>query len=121
MNVLEKLMYVNRDVFKCKRWDFDYWLYDFESISYIPHKWDETLSYWQNGIGHGDDLKVLVDKKVNLSSTRNLIIVSVMLIVGIGGALIPIHGAAKITATALSAILGIILNVILPKDQEQAK
>ena len=47
-SLLEKLMYVNRDVFKCKRWDFDYWLYDFESISYIPHKWDETLSYWQN-------------------------------------------------------------------------
>ena len=59
-SLLEKLMYVNRDVFKCKRWDFDYWLYDFESISYIPHKWDETLSHWQNGIGHGDDLKVII-------------------------------------------------------------
>lgn len=59
-SLLEKLMYVNRDVFKCKRWDFDYWLYDFESISYIPHKWNETLSYWQNGIGHGDDLEVII-------------------------------------------------------------
>ena len=29
--LLDKMMYVNRDVFKCKRWDFDYWLYDFVS------------------------------------------------------------------------------------------
>ena len=59
-SLLEKLMYINRDVFKTKRWDFDYWTYDFESISYIPHKWDESLRYWQNGIGHDDDLKVVI-------------------------------------------------------------
>ena len=69
-SLLEKLMYVNRDVFKCKRWDFDYWLYDFESISYIPHKWDETLSYWQNGIGHGDDLKVLISDAANTTDAK---------------------------------------------------
>jgi hypothetical protein len=68
--LLEKLMYVNRDVFKCKRWDFDYWLYDFESISYIPHKWDETLSHWQNGIGHGDDLKVLISDTENTTDAK---------------------------------------------------
>ena len=25
-SLLEKLMYINRDVFKCKRWDLDYWI-----------------------------------------------------------------------------------------------
>ena len=69
-SLLEKLMYINRDVFKCKRWDFDYWIYDFESISYIPHKWDETLNYWQNGIGHGDDLKVLVSDAANITDAK---------------------------------------------------
>ena len=59
-SLLEKLMYINRDVFKCKRWDLDYWIYDFESISYMPHKWNETLSHWQNGIGHDDDLQVII-------------------------------------------------------------
>ena len=59
-SLLEKLMYINRDVFKCKRWDFDYWKYDFESISYIPHKWNESLTVWQNGIGHRDDLQVII-------------------------------------------------------------
>ena len=69
-SLLEKLMYINRDVFKCKRWDFDYWQYDFESISYIPHKWNETLSYWQNGIGHGDDLKVLISDSEKVTDVK---------------------------------------------------
>ena len=59
-SLLEKMMYINRDVFKCKRWDLDYWVYEFESISYIPHKWNEAISHWQNGIGHGDDLQVIL-------------------------------------------------------------
>lgn len=59
-SLLEKMMYVNRDVFKCKRWDFDFWTYEFESISYMPHKWNEVLSIYQNGIGHGNDLEVII-------------------------------------------------------------
>ena len=64
-SLLEKLMYVNKDVYKCKRWDLDYWLYDFESISYIPHKWNESISYWQNGVGHNDDLNVIISDEDN--------------------------------------------------------
>ena len=69
-SLLDKLMYINRDVFKCKRWDLDYWLYDFESISYIPHKWNETLSHWQNGIGHDDDLKVIISDASNVTDAK---------------------------------------------------
>lgn len=69
-SLLEKMMYVNRDVFKCKRWDFDYWVYDFESISYIPHKWDEVLREWQNGIGHGDDLEVIIADGENMTDAK---------------------------------------------------
>lgn len=90
-------------------------------ISIIPASVMGGVCLILYGFIASNGLKVLVDKKVNLNSTRNLIIISVMLIVGIGGALIPIHGAAKITSVALSAILGIVLNAILPKDQPQAK
>ena len=69
-SLLDKLMYINRDVFKCKRWDLDYWVYDFESISYIPHKWNETLSHWQNGIGHDDDLKVIISDASNTTDVK---------------------------------------------------
>ena len=69
-SLLEKMMYINRDVFKCKRWDFDYWTYDFESISYIPHKWNEVLREWQNGIGHGDDLEVIIADGENKTDAK---------------------------------------------------
>ena len=59
-SLLEKLMYINRDVYKCKRWDYDFWQYDFESISYMPHKWNEALTVWQNGIGSKEDLEVII-------------------------------------------------------------
>lgn len=69
-SLLEKLMYINRDVYKCKRWDLDYWEYDFESISYMPHKWDESLSIWQNGIGYKDDLEVIISDESDTTNAK---------------------------------------------------
>ncbi len=61
-------------------------------------------------------LKTLQDAKVDLTKTRNLIIVSVMLVIGIGGAIIS-FGSFSLTGMALTAIIGIILNLILPKNE----
>ena len=60
-------------------------------------------------------LKTMIDEKVDLSSTRNLIIVSVMLVIGLGGAALSL-GSFNLTGMALSAVLGILLNVCLPKE-----
>ncbi len=63
-------------------------------------------------------LRTLLDSKVDLTSTRNLIIISVMLVVGIGGAAIFNASGMKIfTSVALSAVIGVVLNLILPKDR----
>lgn len=59
-SLLDMLSEVNRDVLKDKRWDLDKWYYDFESISFLDNIWDETIKTYQNGIGYGDDLKVVV-------------------------------------------------------------
>lgn len=59
-SLLDKLSEVNRDVYKDKRWDLDYWTYDFKSIDYMQHKWDATVKEFMNGIGNGDDLEVLI-------------------------------------------------------------
>lgn len=65
-------------------------------------------------------LKTIVDAKLNLNSIRNLIIISVMLVIGIGGAAIYNANGMKIfTSVALSAIIGVLLNIILPKENEQ--
>lgn len=57
-------------------------------------------------------LKVLIDNKTDMNNSRNVIIVSVMLIIGIGGAVL-----YKFTGMALASIFGIVLNLILPKEK----
>ena len=61
--LLDMLAEVNRDVYRTKRWDLDYWEYDFESISYIPHVWDKVIYDWQNGVGSYNDLEVMISDK----------------------------------------------------------
>ncbi len=61
--------------------------------------------------------RILFDNKVDLGNTRNLIIISVVLVIGLGGAAITID-KFSITSTALSAIVGILLNLFLPKSKE---
>ena len=60
----------------------------------------------------------LVTNKVNLDQTRNIIIVSVVLTLGIGGAIIPI-GSFSLSGIGLSALAGVILNLVIPKTKEE--
>ena len=55
----------------------------------------------------------LVNNKVDLNQTRNIIIVSVVLTLGIGGAIIPM-GSFSLNGIGLSAVAGVILNLVLP-------
>ena len=55
----------------------------------------------------------LVNNKVDLNQTRNTIIVSVVLTLGIGGAIIPM-GSFSLSGIGLSAVAGVILNLVLP-------
>ena len=68
------------------------------------------------GVIASNGLKVLIDNRVNFGSQRNLIIASAMLVIGLGGAVFPIGNIISLSGTALSAIVGIILNLILPKE-----
>lgn len=90
-------------------------------ISIIPASVMGGVCLILYGFIASNGLKILFDKKINLGVTRNLVIISVMLIVGIGGAIIPLYGVAKITPVALSAILGLLLNVILPKEKNETE
>ncbi len=69
------------------------------------------------GLIAGNGVKVLIKSKVNLYNMRNLIIVSAMLVIGIGGAEIVFDASAGsgLTGMSLAAISGIVLNLILPK------
>ncbi|MCE2616358.1 MAG: uracil-xanthine permease family protein [Phocaeicola sp.] len=57
----------------------------------------------------------LIQHHVDLNKTRNIIIVSVTLTMGIGGAVLG-WGSFSISGIGLSAIVGVILNLILPQN-----
>ena len=63
----------------------------------------------------------MIDAKVDMSNIRNLIIVSVMLVVGLGAGAIKITNDIQFSGMALATILGILLNVILPKKNTDFK
>jgi uracil permease len=69
------------------------------------------------GLIAGNGLKVMIEAKVNLASIRNLIIVSTMLVIGLGQAEILLNDAASMTGMALAAVVGVILNLILPEEK----
>ena len=58
----------------------------------------------------------LINHKVDLNQTRNLIIASVTLTMGIGGAIIPM-GSFSLSGIGLAAVAGVVLNLILPKSK----
>jgi uracil permease len=59
----------------------------------------------------------LINHKVDLNQTRNIIIVSVTLTSGIGGAIFSV-GSFTMSGIGLAAIVGVVLNLLLPKAKE---
>lgn len=58
--LLDKLAMINRDTYKNKIWDIDDWQNDFKTLEYIDHLWDTSITKYVDGIGSGDDLKVIL-------------------------------------------------------------
>ncbi|WP_430811512.1 MULTISPECIES: uracil-xanthine permease family protein [unclassified Carboxylicivirga] len=58
-------------------------------------------------------IRTLVESKANLTKTRNQVIVSIILTVGIGGAVIE-FGNFSLAGIGLASMVGVILNLILP-------
>lgn len=74
------------------------------------------------GIIAASGLRMFVDHKIDLGNQRNLVIASVVLIIGIGGATIRFTDTFAIEGMALAAIVGVLLNLILPgKATEQVE
>lgn len=60
----------------------------------------------------------LVQHRVDLNVTRNIIIISVTLTLGIGGAVWS-QGGFTLSGIGLSAVVGVVLNLILPHNREE--
>lgn len=90
-------------------------------ISTIPTPVMGGISIMLFGIIAASGLRMLVDNRVDLGIKRNLVIVSVVLTIGIGGALVKVSENVEVAGMALAAIIGILLNVILPDRPPRAE
>lgn len=66
------------------------------------------------GIIAASGLRMLVESKVDFGNNRNMVIASVILVVGIGGAAMRFTETFAIEGMALASIIGVILNLVLP-------
>lgn len=65
------------------------------------------------GLIAANGVKVLIQDRTDLGKMKNLVIVSTMLVVGLGGASIQLGANIAISGMSLAAIFGIILNGVL--------
>jgi len=86
-------------------------------ISTIPSAVLGGMSILLYGVIASNGLKVLIKERVDFSQMRNLIIASAMLVLGLGGAILKV-GPVTLSGTALSAMTGIILNLILSYENK---
>ena len=86
-------------------------------ISTIPSAVLGGMSILLYGVIASNGLKVLIKERVDFAQMRNLIIASAMLVLGLGGAILKL-GPVTLSGTALSAMTGIILNLILPYENK---
>ena len=69
-------------------------------------------------------LKVLIENQVNFNKTKNVIVASSMLVLGLGGATISIVSgdlSVTISGMSLAAIIGILINLFLPDEKDNTK
>lgn len=65
------------------------------------------------GLIASNGIKVLIKDNTDLADMKNLVIVSSMLVVGLGGASVEIMSGVALSGMSLAAIIGILLNQIL--------
>lgn len=79
----------------------------------VPGPVISGISFILFGSIAANGLKIMVESKVDFEKKKNLLIASVILVIGIGGLVFQV-GTFTLSAMALATVLGIVLNLILP-------
>ena len=95
-------------------------------VSTIPNAVLGGVSLLLYGFISVNGLKVLIKNQVDFEKSKNIVVASTMLVLGLGGAAISIVSgdlSVTISGMSLAAIIGIVLNLILPdeKTEEEQK
>jgi uracil permease len=83
-------------------------------IATIPTAVLGGISILLFGIIASSGLRMLVDNNIDFGDKRNLVISSIVLVIGIGGAKLHFSDTFVIEGMALAAIVGVLLNLLLP-------
>lgn len=81
------------------------------------------LSIYLFGVIGAQGITIMIDRKVDMFSSKNLAVIAVILIVGLGGSfgfeggMIPMFGI-EVPAIATAALVGIVLNLILSINEK---
>ena len=90
-------------------------------VSTIPNAVLGGVSLLLYGFIAINGLKVLIKNQVDFEESKNIIVASSMLVLGLGGAAVAINSgdlSLTISGMSLSAIVGIILNCVLPGKEK---
>ena len=93
-------------------------------ISTIPDPVLGGVSLLLYGFISVNGLKVLIENKIDFGKSKNIVVASTMLVLGLGGAAISIVSgdlSVTISGMSLAAIVGILLNLLLPNEKEEQK
>lgn len=91
-------------------------------VSTIPNPVLGGVSLLLYGFIAVNGLKVLIQNQIDFGKSKNVVVASTMLVLGLGGAAISIvSGDLSITISGMSlaAIVGILLNLCLPEEKEE--
>ncbi|MGA8942079.1 MAG: uracil permease [Thermoactinomyces sp.] len=72
------------------------------------------------GIIASAGLRMLIENQIDFNDRRNLVIAAVILVIGVGGALLrlaDIH--LELEGMALSTVIGVLLNLVLPEPKQE--
>ncbi|WP_301107056.1 solute carrier family 23 protein [Sporosarcina sp.] len=83
-------------------------------IATIPQAVLGGISILLFGIIASSGMRMLIDHKIDFDNQRNLVIASIILVIGIGGASLKFSPTFEVGGMALAAIVGVLLNLILP-------
>ncbi|CAM3491125.1 uracil-xanthine permease family protein [Erysipelothrix anatis] len=82
-------------------------------ISSIPWAVIGGMTIILYGLIASNGVKVLIKDRTDLGNMKNLVIVSTMLVIGLGGATLKITPQTTLSGMSLAAICGIVLNLVL--------
>lgn len=94
------------------------------AVASIPACVIGGISIYLFGVIGAQGIAIMIERKVDMFDTRNLSVIAIILIIGVGGSfvnggMIPIFGG-EAPAIATAAIVGIVLNLLLSMGKKKA-